>query len=241
MASAPVLGSVHSIQSLGTVDGPGVRFTVFLQGCPLRCAFCHNPDTWETEGGTPYTPEALLAKALNFRDYFGKRGGVTVSGGEPLMQAPFVTAFFALCREAGVHTCLDTAGCVWNEDVDALLSVTDRVLLDIKFSTDADYRTYAGCTLDAPLKFLARLNEKGVPTTLRSVIVPTKTDTKAHLSFLASLIKEHGCVDSVELLPFRKICTVKYESLSLPFRFGDLPEAYPKKVAEMQEKLEKMI
>ena len=241
MEGAPTFGRVHSIQSLGTVDGPGVRFTVFMQGCPLRCAFCHNPDTWETEGGTLYTPEELFKKALSFRDYFGKRGGVTVSGGEPLMQASFVTAFFQMCREAGVNTCLDTAGCVWNADTKALLSVTDRVLLDVKFSTDADYRAYAGCTIEAPLAFLARLDEMGIPTTLRSVIVPTKTDTEEHLAFLASLIKKHKCIDTVELLPFRKICTVKYESLALPFRFGNLPEAYPKDVARMQEQLEKML
>ena len=237
MEDGATLGRVHSIQSLGTLDGPGVRFTVFLQGCPLRCACCHNPDTWESDGGTLFTPDALFGKALHFREYFGERGGVTVSGGEPLLQAPFVTAFFTLCKQAGLNTCLDTAGCFLNEDTDALLSVTDRVLLDIKYATDAEYRTLVGCGIETPLAFLARIEERGVATALRSVIIPTRNDTEEHLSFISALAKKHRCVDTVELLPFRKLCTVKYETLGIPFRFGELPEASPKEVAEMQKRI----
>lgn len=237
MEASATLGCVHSIQSLGTLDGPGVRFTVFMQGCPLRCACCHNPDTWDTEGGTLYTPDALYEKALHFREYFGDKGGVTLSGGEPLMQAPFATAFFRLCKGAGLNTCLDTSGCFLDGDTDALLSVTDRVLLDIKYPTDTLYREYVGCALNAPLAFLSRLEERGVATTLRSVIIPSYNDTEEHLAFLEALVGAYSCVDTVELLPFRKLCTVKYEKLGLPFRFGEVPEASAEKVREMQTRV----
>ena len=241
MEASATLGCVHSIQSLGTLDGPGVRFTAFMQGCPLRCACCHNPDTWEAEGGTLYTPKALFEKALHFREYFGDKGGVTLSGGEPLLQAPFATAFFKLCKEAGLNTCLDTSGCLLGGETDALLAVTDRVLLDIKYATNEAYRSLVGCALDAPLAFLSRLEERGVATTLRSVIIPSYNDTEEHLAFLASLVKAHSCVDAVELLPFRKLCTVKYEKLGLPFRFADVPAASAKEVGEMQARLIQML
>ncbi len=241
MEDGATLGRVHSIQSLGTLDGPGVRFTVFMQGCPLRCACCHNPDTWDAAGGTLYTPEALSKKALRFEEYFGEKGGVTVSGGEPLLQAPFVTAFFTLCKQAGLNTCLDTAGCFLDGNTDALLSVTDRVLLDIKYPTDTLYREYVGCALEAPLAFLSRLEERGIATTLRSVIIPSYNDTEAHLAFLEALIKQHGCVDAVELLPFRKLCTVKYEAMGIPFRFGEIPEASADEVKRMQARIEQAL
>ncbi len=230
-------GIVHSIQSLGTVDGPGVRFVAFLKGCNLRCGYCHNPDTWEKTGGELYTPEALYEKAARCREYFGESGGVTVSGGEPLLQAEFVRAFFALCRREGIHTCLDTSGSVLNEDCRALLSETDRVLLDIKFTTDALYRKHTGISMDAPLQFLAYLNEIGMPTTIRQVIVPSINDTRENIEALASICQKHKCIDKTELLPFRKICKVKYERLGIPFPF----DAYPVPTAEKMQSLEKML
>ena len=147
-------GRVHSIQSMGTLDGPGVRFVVFMQGCPLRCKCCHNPDTWDFDGGKAYTPEELVKQALRFKEYFGEDGGVTVSGGEPLMQVQFVKDLFELCHKEGLNTCLDTSGCVLTHEVKALLSHTDRVLLDIKYTTDADYRQNVGSGIDDPMQFL---------------------------------------------------------------------------------------
>ena len=230
-------GLVHSIQSLGTLDGPGVRFVVFLKGCNLRCGYCHNPDTWDKDGGTEYTAEALLEKAIQYREYFGESGGVTVSGGEPLLQADFVREFFALCHKEGIHTCLDTAGSVLNDEVRALLSETDRVLLDMKFTTDALYRKHAGISMDAPLQFLAYLQKIGMPTTLRQVIVPSINDTPENIGALASICQKHKCIDKTELLPFRKICKVKYERLGIPFPF----DAYPVPTAEKMQSLEKML
>ena len=131
-----MMGNIHSIQTMGTLDGPGVRFVVFMQGCPLRCKCCHNPDTWDFSGGVEYTPEELVKKALRYRAYFGETGGITASGGEPLCQAAFVEEFFSLCHEEKLHTCLDTSGHILTEDIKKILAVTDRVLLDIKYTED---------------------------------------------------------------------------------------------------------
>ncbi len=237
MQKEPALGFVQSIQSLGTLDGPGIRFVAFLQGCPLRCGCCHNPDTWEMAGGTPYTPEALFAEAEHYRPYFGRDGGVTLSGGEPLMQAAFGEAFFRLARASGISTCLDTSGCLLNEEIKALLAFTDRVLLDIKYPTDALYRKYVGCSIDAPLTFLSYLAERGVKVTLRSVIIPTLTDTEIHEDLLRKITATYACIDTVELLPFRKLCTVKYERLGIPFRFADIPEPTAAAVEAMRERV----
>lgn len=214
-----MIGHIHSIQTLGTLDGPGVRLVVFLQGCNLRCGCCHNPDTWDGRGGIE-TPAAELAqKATRYRTYFGKEGGVTVSGGEPLLQAPFVTELFSLCHEEGLNTCLDTSGSILTDDGKRLLAQTDRVLLDIKYPTDAQYRQFVGCGIDAPLRFLSYLNEKHIPTTLRQVVIPTLNDTEESMAFLATLQGQFPCVDGVELLPFKKICKVKYDDMGLVFPF----------------------
>ena len=232
-----MMGRIHSIQTLGTVDGPGVRFVAFLQGCPLRCGCCHNPDTWALDGGTEMTAADLVAKAVRYRGYFGTEGGITLSGGEPLMQAEFVREVFALCRDAGIHTCLDTSGCVLNDEVKAALDVTDRVLLDVKYTTDTDYRKYVGCSLTQVLDFLAYLDEKGIPTTLRQVTVPTLNDTPENVGNLREIAAKHPCVDGVELLPFRKMCQTKYDEMGMDFPFAHLPEP----TAEQMETLRKMV
>lgn len=218
------MGRVHSVQSLATVDGPGVRFAVFLQGCPLRCACCHNPDTWDPCGGTQMTADEVVQRALRCRAYFGRDGGITLSGGEPLLQAAFVYDVFRACRDAGIHTCLDTSGCIYNDAVERVLSVTDRVLLDIKYTTDEGYRRYVGCERERVMRFLAALNEKKIPTTLRQVVIPQKNDTSENFAALREIARTHACVDGVELLPFRKLCQEKYDILGIAFPFGDLCE-----------------
>lgn len=223
-------GYIHSIQTLGTVDGPGVRFVAFLQGCPLRCGCCHNPDTRTMEGGTLYTPAALVEQAARYREYFGNTGGITLSGGEPLVQADFVREVFTLCRQQGIHTCLDTSGCLLTPAVQEALAVTDRVLLDVKYTTDHDYRTYVGCSLSAVEDFLSYLNQQAIPTTLRQVLIPTLNDGLSSLSALQAVASAHPCVDGVELLPFRKICQVKYDQMGIPFPFAHLPEPTPQQM-----------
>lgn len=227
-------GRVHSFQSLGTVDGPGVRFVVFLQGCNLRCGCCHNPDTWHMQDGAEHTAESVVQRALRCRSYFGQEGGITVSGGEPLLQPAFVREVFAQCHAQSVNTCLDTSGSLMNDEIRALLGETDRVLLDIKYTNDADYRAHAGCGLDAPLAFLDTLDSMRIRTTLRQVIIPTLTDSAENVEKLLDIARAHPCVDKIELLPFRKICQTKYDALKLDFPFGQLPEPDAATVAQLK-------
>lgn len=216
-------GRIHSIQTLGTVDGPGVRFLVFMQGCPLRCAYCHNPDTWDAHGGKEMDAAEIVKKATRYRAYFGKEGGITVSGGEPLLQARFVAELFSLCKKEGLHTALDTSGCIWNDEVEKLLDVTDLVLLDHKMPDDARYRAHIGCGIAAPERFLDELNARKIPTWLRRVIVTGVNDTVEDNRALFALKNTHPCVKKIELLPFHKICYTKYEEMGIPFPFGDKP------------------
>ena len=214
-----ILGKIHSIQTLGTLDGPGVRFVVFVQGCNLRCGCCHNPDTWSYEGGAQHTAGELIERALRCKSYFGSEGGVTISGGEPLVQPEFCAEFFELAHKNGINTCLDTSGSILSDKVKELLKHTDRVLLDVKYATDELYRKHVGCGIDAPLRFLDYVNSSGIPVTLRQVVIPTLNDDELHMDFLSKLRREHKCVDKIELLGFKKICKVKYEKMGLPFGF----------------------
>ncbi len=219
-----MIGKIHSIQSLGTVDGPGVRFVVFFQGCPLRCSCCHNPDTWDINGGKNISADEILKKVLRYKEYFGKQGGITLSGGEPLMQSDFAREIFSLCKEAGINTCLDTSGCILDDSVKKLLSVTDRVLLDIKYTNDDDYLKYVGCSMEHPMEFLSYLDSKKIPVTLRQVVIPTINDTEDNFLKLKAIEKEFSCIDKTELLPFRKICQSKYDELKIKFPFEHIPE-----------------
>lgn len=228
------VGYIHSIQSLGTVDGPGVRFVVFMQGCNLRCGCCHNPDTWEVNVGNEYTPEEIFEKASRYTQYFGTDGGITVSGGEPLLQSQFIYELFTLCKENGINTCLDTSGSIMNDSIEKLLSVTDRVLLDIKYTSNDLYKKYVGCSLDAPLEFLKYLNSNGIPVTLRQVIIPTINDNEENMVLLKQIINTHKCIDKVELLPFKKICQTKYDDMGIEFPFSHIPTPTKEKMAHLE-------
>lgn len=223
MERTDLIGKVNSIQTLGTLDGPGVRFVVFMQGCNLRCGCCHNPETWETAGGTEYSVTELADKVERYREYFKDNGGITLTGGEPLLQAEFVTELFKECHKRGINTCLDTSGSILNDAVKEALSHTDRVLLDIKYTSDEDYKRYVGCSIDKPLKFLDYLDKQKIPTTVRQVIIPTLNDSKENILRLKSIVSNHACIDKVELLPFKKLCQTKYNNLKLEFKFADLP------------------
>lgn len=230
-------GQVHSIQSLGTLDGPGLRFVVFLQGCNLRCKCCHNPDTWDMQSEKQFTPQEIVEKALHYKEYFGDKGGVTLSGGEPLLQTEFCYEIFKLCHEKGINTCLDTSGSILNDNVKKLLSETDRVLLDIKYTENDLYLENVGCSLEKPMNFLYYLNEQKIPTTIRQVIIPTINDNENNVQKLNKIVENHSCIDKVELLPFKRICQTKYDNMKIKFPFEHIPT--PTK--EMMNKLNKLL
>lgn len=232
-----MVGKISSIQTLGTLDGPGVRFTAFLQGCNLRCGCCHNPETWEMNGGEEYTPEQLVEKVCRYTEYFGEEGGITLSGGEPLLQAEFVKEVFRLCKEKGINTCLDTSGSVINEAVLKLLDFTDYVLLDIKYTDNENYLKYVGCEFSKPLKFLGILNEKGINTALRQVIIPSLNDNKENILKLKEIAKKRSCVKKVELLPFKKICQTKYDSMGIEFPFANMETPEKSKIRQLEDLL----
>lgn len=216
-------GRVHSLQSLGTVDGPGLRYVVFLQGCPLRCVYCHNPDTWDTAGGAVMDTEELVEKILRCRPYFGAEGGVTVSGGEPLLQAGFVTQLFARLKQEGVHTALDTSGAGDLGKAPALLAVTDLVLLDLKFPTEEGYRQHCRGSLGQTEAFAALVAEKQVPLWVRHVVAPGLNDTLEDMAAVKSWAQRQPTLEKIEWLPFHNLCLEKYQQLGVPFPLANTP------------------
>lgn len=216
-------GRIHSFESFGTVDGPGIRFVVFLQGCPLRCRYCHNPDTWNA-GGEEYTAEEIVSRALRYKNYFGEKGGVTVTGGEPLVQIDFVIELFTILKEKGIHTCVDTSGITFNPDsqqsVDkhkALLKVSDLFLLDIKHIDEEACKKLTGHSNKNTLAFAKFLSENGKPVWIRQVLVPNITDDEQSLKRTREFIDTLKTVEKVEVLPYHTMGTVKYEKLGLEY------------------------
>ena len=232
-----ITGRINSFLSMSGVDGPGIRCVVFMQGCPLRCAYCHNPDTWEIDTGEEVTADALTERVLRYKDYFGARGGVTLSGGEALIQAEFAAEFFERCKRRGINTALDTAGIVINEAVLKTLDNTDLCMLDIKMTDEESYKKHTGASLSKVLDFLDVLQKKGVRTWVRQVIVPGINDTAGQVKKLKELCDRYPCIEKTELLPFRKLCSSKYEEMKLEFPLRDTPEASPELIYELSEHL----
>lgn len=224
---------VHSFQSLGAVDGPGLRYVVFLQGCPYRCPWCHNPDTRACSGGTLYTVSELVARAERYRTYFTGGGGVTLSGGEPLMQSRFAAEFFRALHKVGIHTALDTAGMKPDAGIEELLAHTDTVLCDLKFPDDARYREQIGLPLSDVLSFLSLCGRMGKSVIVRHVVVPTVTDSPDSVKRISALAHSILPCPKIELLPFRKLCVTKYRSMGLPFPMEHVPECPAETVREL--------
>ncbi len=234
--ASPLTGRIHSFMSMGGVDGPGIRCVVFLQGCPMRCAYCHNPDTWTTEGGEILSAEEVVKKVLRYRTYFGREGGITVSGGEPLMQARFVNEVFEKMRKEGVSTCLDTSGhgCT-GKMLETLLSNTDITLCDIKFTSEEDYKRYSNGSLGVVKNFLEQASKAGVRIRIRHVVVPGITDGEENIRRLAEIADSFEGVERIELLPFHKMCIPKYEALGIAFPLADVPECPGQKTEELMK------
>lgn len=234
-----MLGRIHSFQSLGAVDGPGLRYVVFLQGCPLRCAYCHNPDTWDTQGGTPYDVEEVVKKIKRYRSYFQKNGGVTVTGGEPLLQADFVAELFCRLKQEGIHTALDTSGngCADKDKIENVLEYTDLVLCDVKFLSQEEYQKNCRGSFDSVCSFLEQVKVQNVPLWVRHVVVPSLTDSPEYMKRLHAFLQHYPNLVKVELLPFRKLCLEKYQSLGISFPLEALPEMKQEKVKELYQYL----
>ena len=215
-------GRIHSLESFGTVDGPGIRFVIFMQGCPLRCLYCHNPDSWDVHVEPSYsmTAQELLEEVLKYKRFISN-GGVTVTGGEPLLQSTFLTEFFKLCKDEGIHTALDTSGSLTNTASFDLLEFTDLVLLDIK-AIDADlHKHLTGAKTDKPLAFLNHLQEIGKDTWVRHVVVPDLTDDKVQLEKLADYLIQFSVIKKVELLGYHLMGVSKYEELGMEYALKD--------------------
>ena len=226
-------GYVHSIQSLGTVDGPGVRSVVFLSGCPLRCVYCHNPDTWERDGAEEWEHDVLAEKLLHFYPYI-KNGGVTFSGGEPLLQAEFVCEVAKLLHSRGLHVAVDTCGTPDTPAVDTMLNEIDLVLLDVKMTTEEDYRRYTRGSLANTLSFLNKLEALNKDTWIRHVVVPGINDSEEDILRLRALLQPYSCIKRVELLPFKKLCLEKYRNLGIPFPLEDTPAMSQTELARLE-------
>lgn len=227
-------GRIHSIESFGTLDGPGLRYVVFFAGCPMRCLYCHNPDTWTGEG-TLYTAEDLLAPMERGRPFY-RSGGLTATGGEPTAQLPFLTELFTLAKARGFHTCLDTSGILYRdgEAYDRLLSVTDLVMLDIKHTDEAGHRSLTGFSGEAPLAFLRRLSERNLPVRLRHVVVPGITYDEEELLALRRIAAEVKNLESVELLPYHTLGKAKYARLGIPYPLANTPPLSPEELAKAE-------
>lgn len=214
-------GYIHSLESFGSVDGPGVRYVIFMSGCAMRCQFCHNPDTWNMQSGKPYTADELLKQAKKYRSYWGSKGGITVSGGEPLLQIEFLTELFRKAKEEGIHTTLDTSGNPFTREepffskMQELMKYTDLVLLDIKHIDEEQHQILTGCTNRNILDLAEYLSEIGKPVWIRHVLVPGRSDKDEYLRSLDAFIRTLGNVERVEVLPYHTLGTFKWKELGL--------------------------
>lgn len=231
------IGRIHSFESMGLVDGPGIRCIVFMQGCALRCAYCHNPDTWAFGQGTEMTPQEVLKKLIRFKPYFKNNGGVTFSGGEPLMQPEFLIETLKLCKEAGIHTVIDTAGYGIPKYYDEILKYTDLVLLDIKHVDDDGYKNLVGQGKNGFDEFLAAVQKANTKLWIRHVVVPGLTDSEEHIKKLAKIIKNISNVEKIELLPYHTLGVDKYTKLGLEYKLADVDSMDMEDI----EKLEKVL
>ncbi|MFE0920372.1 pyruvate formate-lyase-activating protein [Streptomyces nigra] len=224
MAPGSVTGRIHSWDLSTGVDGPGTRFVLFTSGCPLRCLYCANPDTWHMRDGREATVDEVMTQIEKYRDFLVTAGGgVTLTGGEPLLQPAFTAAVLRRCKEAGLHTALDTSGFLGARASDALLADTDLVLLDIKSFDVATYRKLTGGALAPTLNFATRLNGLGRRAWIRYVLVPGWTDDEDAVEGLAGFLAGLACVERVDILPFHKLGAAKYDALDIPFPLGDTP------------------
>ena len=235
-------GRIHSLESFGTVDGPGVRFVVFVQGCPMRCAYCHNPDTWEMNAGTEMEPAYIIEQYERNKSFY-KGGGITVTGGEPLMQVDFLIELFTLAKEKNIHTCIDSSGIAykktsspeWLAKLDHLMTLTDLVMLDIKHIDPEKHIELTSQPNEGILAFAEYLHEKKVDMWIRHVVVPTITDDDKYLYQLGYFIGQFTNLKALDVLPYHTMGETKYEKLGIEYKLKGIPAMEKDKVIEKKQ------
>lgn len=230
---------VHSIESFGTVDGPGIRFVLFLQGCHLKCKYCHNRDTWNMNGGSYISLDSIFEKIMRYKNYIYPNGGVTVTGGEPLLQPKFLIELFKKLKKEKIHTCIDTSGMVnLTDDIKTLLSLTDLVLLDIKHIDPIKCKELVGFSNELEIKFANYLSDNNIPMWIRQVLIPSLTDDKQDLLKLKNFIHSLKSVEKVEILPYHNLGEFKWHELGLKYDLENIPPATDKDVKRAKEILD---
>ena len=235
-----IKGRIHSIETFGTVDGPGIRYILFFQGCPLRCKYCHNRDTWDTKGGKEYTTDEIINDALKYSTYMKfSGGGITASGGEATLQSEFLTELFAKAKKNNIHTCLDTSGFVNIETIDPVLDNTDLVLLDLKHMIDEDAKDLTGVGIEKTLKLAKHLDERNIPVWIRHVLVPGYTDDVANLEAMGKFISTLHNVERFEILPYHSLGVHKWENMGFDYELKNIEDASDKDIQRAKDIISK--
>ena len=238
-----MIGHIHSTESFGAADGPGVRFIVFMQGCHMRCRYCHNPDTWKMDGGDEVTADEILKRALRFKPYWGKDGGITISGGEPLLQIDFVIELFKKAKELGINTCIDTAGNPFTKEepffskFEELMKYTDLLLLDLKEINPARHKDLTGfdnSNISEMAKYLSEINK---PVWIRHVLVPEHSDFDEDLDALGDFIDTLSNVDRVEILPYHTLGKFKWENLGIPYTLESISPPSAERIENAKQRI----
>lgn len=238
-----MIGHIHSTESFGAADGPGVRFIVFMQGCHMRCRYCHNPDTWKMDGGDEVTADEILKRALRFKPYWGKDGGITISGGEPLLQIDFVIELFKKAKELGINTCIDTAGNPFTKEepffskFEELMKYTDLLLLDLKEINPARHKDLTGFDNSNIIEMAKYLSEINKPVWIRHVLVPEHSDFDEDLDALDDFIDTLSNVDRVEILPYHTLGKFKWENLGIPYSLESISPPSAERIENAKQRI----
>lgn len=238
-----MIGHIHSTESFGAADGPGVRFIVFMQGCHMRCRYCHNPDTWKMDGGDEVTADEILKRALRFKPYWGKDGGITISGGEPLLQIDFVIELFKKAKEPGINTCIDTAGNPFTKEepffskFEELMKYTDLLLLDLKEINPTRHKDLTGFDNSNIIEMAKYLSEINKPVWIRHVLVPEHSDFDEDLDALGDFIDTLSNVDRVEILPYHTLGKFKWENLGIPYTLESISPPSAERIENAKQRI----
>lgn len=238
-----MIGHIHSTESFGAADGPGVRFIVFMQGCHMRCRYCHNPDTWKMDGGDEVTADEILKRALRFKPYWDKDGGITISGGEPLLQIDFVIELFKKAKELGINTCIDTAGNPFTKEepffskFEELMKYTDLLLLDLKEINPTRHKDLTGFDNSNIIEMAKYLSEINKPVWIRHVLVPEHSDFDEDLDALGDFIDTLSNVDRVEILPYHTLGKFKWENLGIPYTLESISPPSAERIENAKQRI----